>query len=99
MRLIMAVSADGYVSRKGDDAMKWTGRDDKTAFKLMTSAGDGVLGAGTTTFRAMPPTLPGRRLVQITRHANSSCSDPSRMTLGTFYARHRPGRREGGALA
>lgn len=44
LKLIMAVSADGFVSNGPDDHMDWTGPDDKKAFRLLTSVG-GVLGA------------------------------------------------------
>ena len=61
LRLIMAVSADGYLASGLNDDMSWTGQLDKTIFKLLTSVG-GVVGAGHNTFWQLPH-LSGRRLV------------------------------------
>lgn len=64
LKLIMAVSADGYLADGLDDDMSWTGRLDKLVFKLLTSVG-GPLGAGRRTFMSLP-SLPGRELVCLT---------------------------------
>lgn len=63
LKLVMAVSKDGFVSMGPDDDMLWTGPDDKKAFRLLTSVG-GVLGAGSRTFRNLPR-LKGRKVVCI----------------------------------
>jgi len=89
MRLVMAVSADGYVARGLDDDMRWAGRADKQAFRLLTSVG-GVCAAGSTTFGLMPG-LQGRRLVQLTRRAPQGFDqlDGARsMTLSQFAYAH-----------
>lgn len=68
LKLVMAVSKDGFVSMGPNDDMLWTGPDDKRAFRLLTSVG-GVLGAGRRTFEQLPR-LKGRRVVCIsTRRA------------------------------
>lgn len=61
LKLVMAVSKDGFVSLGPDDDMLWTGPDDKRAFRLLTSVG-GVLGAGRRTFENLPR-LKGRDVV------------------------------------
>lgn len=69
LKLIMAVSSDGYLARGPDDDMRWTGKLDKTLFHLMTSVG-GVCGTGSKTWSFMP-TLPGRLLLRLTRSGTS----------------------------
>lgn len=59
MKLIMAVSKDGFVARGPDDDMSWTGPVDKAVFKLLTSTSD-VLAVSAKTLQYMPNTLPGR---------------------------------------
>lgn len=66
MRLVMAVSADGFVARGPDDDMTWTGPADKFVFKLLTLSSDSPLYAGGRTYDQMPP-LKGRRLVRLSR--------------------------------
>lgn len=61
LKLVMAVSKDGFVSMGPNDDMLWTGPDDKRAFRLLTSVG-GVLGAGRRTFENLPR-LKGRRVL------------------------------------
>lgn len=86
----MAVSADGFVARGPDDDMSWTGRADKALFRAQTEGC--TLGAGTTTFRQLPP-LPNRRVVQITRSVPDRLFEAApllaimedRMVLGDFY--------------
>ena len=63
MRLIMAISADGFVARDDRDDMSWTGQRDKWAFRLLTSVG-GRCVAGSTTANLLP-TLPGRTVQAI----------------------------------
>ncbi len=65
LRVVMAVSADGFVSRDPDDDMSWTGEDDKRVFRLLTHVG-GLLGAGSRTFGLMPR-LGGRRVMCLSR--------------------------------
>lgn len=62
MKLIMAVSKDGYVSREPDDDMSWTGSMDKAIFRLLTSVG-GEIACGSRTYELMKNlALPGRRV-------------------------------------
>lgn len=68
LKLLMAVSSDGFVARSADDDMRWTGPADKFLFKLLTtSSGNGVLLAGRTTAEQMPA-LPYRQLVALSRN-------------------------------
>lgn len=67
MRLIMAVSNDGFVAKGPTDDMTWLGPHDKTAFRLLTVAGSGVCGVSAKTRALMPLYLCGRLLVQIER--------------------------------
>lgn len=59
MKLLMAVSRNGYVAKGPVDDMTWTGPDDKAVFKLLTSTGD-ILAASAQTVEQMPSTLEGR---------------------------------------
>lgn len=70
LKLILAVSADGFLATGPDDDMRWTGKTDKRVFRLLTSVG-AVCGAGRTTWEQMPK-LPGRRLVPLSRTAEKS---------------------------
>lgn len=63
MRLVMAVSKDGWLARCHDDNMTWLGADDKAAFRLLTSTNGGHVGVGSKTAECMPPVLPGRSLL------------------------------------
>lgn len=59
MKLIMAISRNGYVARSADDDMSWTGPADKAVFKLLTSTHP-VLAVSAKTLEYMPKSLPGR---------------------------------------
>ena len=59
MKLIMAVSGDGFVAKGPDDDMSWTGPIDKAVFKLLTSTSD-VLAVSAKSLEMMPKQLPGR---------------------------------------
>lgn len=78
LRIVMAQSADGFVCLHSADDMKWTGSDDKAAFRLLTSVG-GVVLAGSRTVRHMPTHLPGRNLFEVSRRKG--------LTL-EYYASH-----------
>lgn len=65
MRLLLAMSDDGYLARGPEDDMKWTGSIDKAIFRLLTLSNvDDVLLAGSRTFDQMPK-LPGRRMERL----------------------------------
>lgn len=78
MRLIMAVSRDGLVSRAEGD-MSWTGHLDKKLFRLLTTVGNRPLGAGRTTYDLLPE-LKGRSVVSISRDSTKGCA------LGAYEA-------------
>lgn len=78
LRLVMAVSRDGYLSRCKGDTMEWLGPTDKAVFRILTGVG-GVCGVGSGTAPHMPNELPGRALVVLSR---------SGTTLGDFAERH-----------
>lgn len=61
MRLIMAISKDGFTARNDRDDMSWLGRDDKALFRALTSVG-GRCWVSRRSAEAMPPGLPGREL-------------------------------------
>lgn len=63
----MAVSADGFIAKGATDDMKWLGPHDKTAFKLLTLAGNGACGVSEKSARLMPPYLEGRTIHKISR--------------------------------
>lgn len=65
MKLIMAVSADGFVARGPDDSMSWAGPLDKQLFRLMTMTGSKMLAAGGRTYDLMPHLGGGRQLVRL----------------------------------
>lgn len=77
LKLVMAVSADGFVARGPTDDMTWTGSTDKRVFRLLTSVG-GILGAGRRTFEQLPK-LEGRTVVPLSRNG---------MTLTEFVSRY-----------
>lgn len=83
MRLIMAVSSDGFVSRGNNDRMQWTGPVDKALFKLLTLTGNQVLAAGSKT-AALLPRLEGRDVVPLSRSGVSLRQFHSEHPLGTL---------------
>ena len=83
MRIIMAVSSDGFLCRGPDDDMSWTGPTDKLLFRALTGVG-GVCAAGAKTWDMMPgtrgrPAMNGRRLARLSR---------SGYTLQEFHYRY-----------
>ena len=82
MRLLMAVSGDGFLCRGPSDDMSWTGKVDKLLFRVLTGVGR-VCAVGSTTRRVMRD-LPGRTLLEL------SCADHTGYTLEMF-ARDHPG--------
>lgn len=54
MKLIMAISKDGFIARSEDDDMSWTPAEDKKIFKLLTLVGKHPLCAGRKTVDLMP---------------------------------------------
>ena len=93
LKLVMAVSKDGFVSLGTNDDMLWTGPDDKRAFRLLTSVG-GVLGAGRRTFEQLPR-LKGRRVICLSTRKGFVKNAEARATMqsgtgkGNFMVRLR----------
>lgn len=76
MRLLLAVSSDGFLARGAEDDMRWTGAFDKAVFRLLTlaeSEDDVPVLVGTTTFHQLPR-LPGRRVIQVSTRPTSTDS-------------------------
>lgn len=68
LKLIMAVSADGFVAKGPCDDMRWTGFTDKQVFRLLT-ASHPILLVGRQTAGVMPQ-LPWRRVVTLSRSSS-----------------------------
>lgn len=64
MKLILAVSRDGFLASGPDDDMRWTGSADKYAFCLLTLSDGELLFAGSRTAIALPK-LPGREVLAL----------------------------------
>jgi dihydrofolate reductase len=69
-KLLLAVSADGFLARGPLDDMAWTGRDDKAVFRLLTTTHKGPLLAGRRTAELLPR-LDGREVQVISRDRNA----------------------------
>lgn len=82
MRIIMAVSRDGYVARCRRDDMSWLGATDKAVFRILTGVG-GEVAVGRTTADCMPKYLPGRNVRVLSRDGYEPFS--SWGTLDEFY--------------
>ncbi|ADK73416.1 dihydrofolate reductase [Roseobacter phage RDJL Phi 1] len=67
MRLILGVSADGFLAREKNDRMDWLGPTDKAVFRILTGVG-GVCGVGARSAACMPPNLHGRDMVILSRN-------------------------------
>jgi dihydrofolate reductase len=90
MRLILAVSADGYFASGPEDDMSWTTPSDKAVFRLLTGSG-GACGAGSRTFDQLPE-LPGRTVFRLTRSPDAPGAPPDHSaTLEWFAHRHPDG--------
>lgn len=59
MKLLMAVSKDGYVARHDHDDMRWLGESDKALFRVLTATG-GRCWIGRRSASSMPQVLDGR---------------------------------------
>ncbi len=80
LRLVMAMSGDGFVARGPGDDMSWTAPEDKRLFSLVTRTRGALCVVSDRTRRQMPTTLPGRRLVTI-RRSPDTFGSPDDMTL------------------
>lgn len=71
LKMVMAVSKEGYVARGPRDNMAWTGSLDKALFRLLTLS-DPVVGMSKRTLDLLPGKqwekgLPGREVVELSR--------------------------------
>lgn len=69
MKLIMAVSEDGYMSRSKCDDMRWLGRTDKAVFRLLTLTDRDPLFVSARSRPYIPELLPGRYLYSLSTKA------------------------------
>lgn len=65
MKLLMAISADGFVARDEKDPMDWLGPTDKKVFRILSGVG-GICAAGRITAELLPG-LGARRVICLTR--------------------------------
>lgn len=63
MKVLMAVSLDGFVARHERDDMSWTGDTDKKIFRLLSLATDGPILVGRKTALVMPELSDRPRIV------------------------------------
>jgi dihydrofolate reductase len=73
--LMMAVSADGYITKHGDGLVDWSSKEDKKAFVAKTK-GAGVIIYGNKTFQTFNKPLPGRLNIVMTRTVEGKQSEP-----------------------
>lgn len=95
MKLIMAVSKDGYVARERDDDMSWTGPFDKAVFRLLTMVG-GEMACGPKTYELMPKDFGGRTLHRLSTRPRAYLQGVR--DLHWFQANHPDGWLLGGQL-
>jgi len=81
MRLVMAVSKDGYIARGPEDDMSWLGATDKAVFRILTGVGHRQMAVGRRSAKSMPFKLEGRVL-----NVLSGRSDGKK--LDEFYAKY-----------
>lgn len=81
LRVILAVSGNGYTSAGLQDRMDWTSHTDKALFRVMTLTGTRLLGLSKRTQQLMPIELPMRTLIPLSRRG---------VTVEQF-AKHYPG--------
>ena len=81
MRLLMAISADGFVAKSDQDSMTWLGPLDKHIFRILSAVG-GVCGIGQKTLACITTPLPwpGRTLIPLSSYGNTTLTD--------FYHEH-----------
>lgn len=85
MKLLMAVSKDGFLASGPDDKMQWTGVTDKAIFRLLTLSSHHNIFAGRVTAERMP-TLPGRTVMPLSREGmtllDAAAFDPKGWLIG-----------------
>lgn len=73
--LLMALSADGYITKHEDALVDWTSKEDKKHFVAVTKKA-GALIYGSKTFAFHNKALPGRLNVVMTRDPDASRNEP-----------------------
>lgn len=73
--LVMAMTADGRISRNPLEPVDWTGREDKKAFVRITREA-GVVIMGSRTFDTIQKPLEGRKNIVMTRDASRTSDHP-----------------------
>lgn len=73
--LVMAMTADGKISRNPLEPVDWTGREDKKAFVRITRDA-GVVIMGARTFETIQRPLPGRKNIVMTRDTTRTSDHP-----------------------
>lgn len=73
--LLMAMSADGYITKHQDGLVDWTSKEDKKHFVKITKDA-GALIYGKRTFEFHNKALPGRLNVIMTRHPDVTKNQP-----------------------
>ena len=76
MKLILAVSRDGWFCRSPDDRLEWLGREDMALFRALTSTDSGMCLVSQKTRALMPEELPGRTLYTMGR-THLKCFKPT----------------------
>ncbi|MBI4122305.1 MAG: dihydrofolate reductase [Parcubacteria group bacterium] len=76
--IIMALSADGYITNHEDALVDWTSKEDKKHFVAVTKAA-GVLIYGRKTFEMHNKALPGRLNVIMTRTPDLAKNVPGQL--------------------
>lgn len=76
MRLLMAISADGFVAKSDHDSMAWLGSLDKHIFRILSAVG-GVCGIGQKTMACITTPLPwpGRTLIPLSSHGGTTLTE------------------------
>jgi dihydrofolate reductase len=66
--IIAAMSADGFIAKSQNEFIDWTSKEDKQLFVKLTKQA-GVMVMGGNTFRTLNRSLPGRRMIVMTRQS------------------------------
>ncbi len=73
--LVMAMTADGFITKHGDGLVNWTSKEDKKHFSDITKD-CGALVYGNATFKTFNKPLPGRLNIVMTRTPDASKNIP-----------------------
>lgn len=73
--LMMAQTADGFISRSSNEFIDWTGSSDKKMFMQITKKA-GVVITGSKTYDTIGKPLPGRKNIVLTRNKERKSNHP-----------------------